>query len=143
MSTDHFLIEFLGDVRNPRATGFCLGVESIDAGARVMLRPFAVDYEWTLDTANGIVALAHHPDLVLSFAGDKPENETPLALAMLADSDNQRWNWYAYTPRIVSSRYPTFAIDCPHCEIIANQPLWMYNTAFDCQAWKLTRVDKV
>lgn len=137
MSESRCLIEFLGSVTNPRHTGFCLGVESHDPGARVILRPLAADYEWTLNTATGIVALAAQPDLVLSFAGNRPENETPLALAMLADSVNQLWNWYAFGPRIVSSSFQTFAIDCPHCDLIENKPLWMYNTAFDCQAWRL------
>lgn len=139
-----YVIQFTGQVSNPRPTNFVLGVASLGVNAPVVLSNLdgTLNTQWTLDPATGSITSAADPSLYLTFVGSNPGNGTRLVLQnRLPGSLNQRWNWMGTAPRITVSSFPTFAIDDDNCTQTPGTPLQLYDTSGQCQAWQVISVD--
>lgn len=140
-----YLIQFMGSIDNPQPTNFCLGVTSPGINAAVVLSnlSFGKNNQWDIQPVTGTITSAAASDLVLSFTGTSPSNGTPLVLQeKLPGSLNQQWNWSGNPPRIISTNFPTYAVDDPGCTSTPGTPLQMYVINGSCQAWRFITVEE-
>ncbi len=138
-----YVIQFMGSVDSPQPTNLCMGVAAPGINAPIVLSNlgFGSNTEWVADPITGTITSAADSTLVLSFTGIAPSNGTPLVLQQQVPGGlNQQWNWSGNSPRIVSSNFPTYAIDDNGCTSTPGTPLQAYGTNGKCQAWRFITV---
>jgi hypothetical protein len=82
--------------------------------------------QWILDETNQVIRNASDETLVLSIQGSPKTGSFIILSTFIPGNSAQQWDWSSQPGTIISTAYPSFAIDNKSQAAVDNNPIWLY-----------------